>query len=66
MLLKINNLKYINKTRDLALILVFGSFLNSFGQEIIPDEVEKSNEKVVDTVKSGSATKIDGVAAVVV
>ena len=54
----------MNKSIIFTLFLVMG-FMGTYAQEIIPDEVEKSSEKEADTVKPYTATKIDGVAAVV-
>lgn len=51
------------KSKILTLFLVMG-FMASNAQEIIPDQVEKPVEKVVDSTNN-AATKIDGVAAVI-
>lgn len=60
MLLKINNLKSINKYTVLVLFTLF-CFLG-FSQEIIPDEEEVIVKK---TPQNGNRLKADGVAAVV-
>lgn len=64
MLLKINNLKFINNTK-LAAAIVFALCTQiGFGQEIIEDEVTVSKTQI-DTVKATDRVKIDGVAAVI-
>ena len=61
MLLKINNLKSINKN---ILSVFFGSFvLLGFSQEIIKDEVKTSEIKEIKL--TGNRIKADGVSAVV-
>ena len=61
MLLKINNLKSINKN---ILSVFFGSFvLLGFSQEIIKDEVKTSEIKEIKI--TGNSIKADGVSAVV-
>ncbi len=64
MLLKINNLKFINNTkRTIAIALILCAQI-AVGQEIIEDEVVESKTQK-DTVKSSDRVKIDGVIAVV-
>lgn len=61
MQLKIRSLKYLIKQSALALGLLLG-VQNLSAQEVIKEPVQ---EKVTDTIKSNSAKKVDGVAAVV-
>lgn len=61
MLLKINNLKPLNKNIQAVLFSCFLGF--SFSQEIIKDEVKKPVEQRAE--KQGNRIKADGVAAVV-
>jgi peptidyl-prolyl cis-trans isomerase SurA len=66
MLLKINNLKFINNLKHILILLVcfFGVQVIT-AQEIINDEVEKPVTVKKDTINTKNAKKVDGVAAVV-
>lgn len=65
MLLKINNLKFINNLKYLkAFSLTFFVASGMFAQEIIED-TKPEETKVVDSIKPFSEIKVDGVAAVV-
>lgn len=55
----------MNNKNAFMFMLVFCCFLGAFAQEIIPDAVKENKEKEVDTIKPGTAVKIDGVAAVI-
>ena len=66
MLLKINNLKFINNLKHLfVLCITLFSLHVMSAQEIINDEEVKLETKKVDSTRSKNAKKIDGVAAVV-
>ena len=64
MLLKTNNLKYLNKVKYVVLSFIFLTSLTTMAQEIIE---EKEEVKVVEEKKQDNSgrIKIDGVAAVV-
>ena len=64
MLLKTNNLKFINNLTYTLAILLALVFTNEISAQEIIDET-KEVEKVVDTVRQTGPQKIDGVAAVV-
>jgi len=64
MLLKINNLKLINKTKYFVTLFFILCAQIAIAQEIIEDEVVESKSKK-DTIKASDRVKIDGVAAVV-
>lgn len=66
MLLKINNLKFINNLKHILLLIIcfFGVQVIT-AQEIINDEVEKPAIVKKDTINTKNAKKVDGVAAVV-
>ncbi len=64
--LTINNLKSTNNLKQLILLSISFLLVNSiFAQELINDEVVKSESKNVDSTKTQKAVKIDGVAAVI-
>ncbi len=66
MLLKTNNLKFINNLKHILVLSITLLVVNVMSaQEIIEDEVKETTKKV-DTIKSSfNAKKVDGVAAVV-
>ncbi|WP_435138770.1 foldase protein PrsA [Formosa sp. A9] len=63
MQLRTNNLKSIINLKPAFILSLFISVNSVFAQEIIPDQIKE--EVVKDTVISGAAKKIDGVAAVI-
>ncbi|MFG6686172.1 peptidylprolyl isomerase [Mariniflexile sp. HNIBRBA6329] len=67
MLLKINNLKYINNLKQLSVLFITLLIVNSASaQEVINEEVAvKQESKKVDSILTKNAKKVDGVAAVV-
>ncbi|WCO03652.1 peptidylprolyl isomerase [Psychroserpens ponticola] len=64
MLLKINNLKFINNSKLVVAIALALCTQIVVGQEIIEDEVAKSKTHK-DTLKASDRVKVDGVAAVI-
>jgi peptidyl-prolyl cis-trans isomerase SurA len=66
MLLKINNLKFINNLKHILILLISLLGVHSISaQEIISDEVVKPATVKKDSVSTKNAKKVDGVAAVV-
>ncbi|MBP0905161.1 peptidylprolyl isomerase [Mariniflexile gromovii] len=66
MLLKINNLKFINNLKHLGFLCITLLLVNNISaQEVINDEIVEDAPKKVDTTKAQNAKKVDGVAAVV-
>lgn len=66
MLLKINNLKFTNNIKYLGFLLISLLLINQVSaQELINEEKVEDAPKKVDSVRTQTAKKVDGVAAVV-